>query len=128
MMTCRLRTPCWCSPCAAARPCAWQKVLVRTIPLRLQQQSHQPRRPRQTQSHQSTTTTTTTKPPTTTDIPRPRPLRQRHQALRLQRRQIRRPPVRRQAFAELTAASAALRGVCPRCFLAASALAYTTLG
>ncbi|PWV01210.1 putative mucin TcMUCII [Trypanosoma cruzi] len=40
----------------------------------------------------------------------------RHQALRLQRRQIRRPPVRRQVFAELTAASAALRGRVPRCF------------
>ncbi|PBJ78073.1 mucin TcMUCII [Trypanosoma cruzi cruzi] len=61
----------------------------------------------------TTTTTTTTKPPTTTT---PRPLRQRHQALRLQRRQIRRPPVRRQVFAELTAASAALRGRVPRCF------------
>ncbi|KAF5219830.1 hypothetical protein ECC02_007155 [Trypanosoma cruzi] len=45
--------------------------------------------------------------------PRP-PLRQRHQVLRLKRRQLRRPPVHRQVFAKSTAASAALRGCVPR--------------
>ncbi|KAF5214682.1 hypothetical protein ECC02_012702 [Trypanosoma cruzi] len=56
------------------------------------QQRHQPRRPRP-------------------------PLRQRHQVLQLQRRQIRRPPAHRQVFAKSTAASAALRGCVPRCCL-----------
>ncbi|ESS62901.1 putative mucin TcMUCII [Trypanosoma cruzi Dm28c] len=49
-------------------------------------------------------------------VPPPRPLRQRHQALlRLQRRQPRRPPAHLQVFAKSTAASAALRGCVPRC-------------
>ncbi|KAF5214431.1 putative mucin TcMUCII [Trypanosoma cruzi] len=43
------------------------------------------------------------------------PLRQRHQALRRQRRQLRRrPPAHRHVFAKSTAASAALRGCVPR--------------
>ncbi|ESS61916.1 mucin TcMUC [Trypanosoma cruzi Dm28c] len=45
----------------------------------------------------------------------PRLLRLRHQVLRLQRRQVRRPPAHRHVFAESTAASAALRGCVPRC-------------
>ncbi|ESS61299.1 hypothetical protein TCDM_11115 [Trypanosoma cruzi Dm28c] len=59
---------------------------------------HQPRRP--PQRHQ---------------VPPPRPLRQWHQALQLQRRQPRRPPAHRHVFAKSTAASAALRGCVPRC-------------
>ncbi|KAF5213645.1 hypothetical protein ECC02_013820 [Trypanosoma cruzi] len=44
----------------------------------------------------------------------PLPLRQRHQVLRLQRRQLRLPPAHRHVFAKSTAASAALRGCVPR--------------
>ncbi|KAF5213736.1 hypothetical protein ECC02_013725 [Trypanosoma cruzi] len=44
----------------------------------------------------------------------PPPLRQRHQVLRLQRRQLCRPPAHRHVFAKSTAASAALRGCVPR--------------
>ncbi|KAF5219389.1 putative mucin TcMUCII [Trypanosoma cruzi] len=55
------------------------------------QQRHQPRRPRR--------------------LPPP----QRHQVLRLQRRQPRRPPAHRHVCAKWTAASAALRGCVPRC-------------
>ncbi|ESS64441.1 mucin TcMUCII [Trypanosoma cruzi Dm28c] len=47
---------------------------------------------------------------------RPR-LRQRHQVLRAQRRQPRRPPAHRHVCAKSTAASAALRGCVPRCCL-----------
>ncbi|ESS60601.1 putative mucin TcMUCII [Trypanosoma cruzi Dm28c] len=42
---------------------------------------------------------------------------QQHQALRLQRRQPRRPPAHRHVFVKSTAASAALRGCVPRCCL-----------
>ncbi|PBJ68069.1 mucin TcMUCII [Trypanosoma cruzi cruzi] len=45
---------------------------------------------------------------------RPPPLQHRHQALRLQRRQLCRPPTHRHVFAKSTAASAALRGCVPR--------------
>ncbi|ESS55031.1 hypothetical protein TCDM_13524 [Trypanosoma cruzi Dm28c] len=44
-----------------------------------------------------------------------RPRLHRHQVLRLQRRQPRRPPAHRHVFAKSTAASAALRGCVPRC-------------
>ncbi|PBJ76782.1 mucin TcMUCII [Trypanosoma cruzi cruzi] len=65
----------------------------------------------------TTTTTTTTKPPTTTTTTTQAPsttLQHRHQALRLQRRQLCRPPTHRHVFAKSTAASAALRGCVPR--------------
>ncbi|ESS62824.1 hypothetical protein TCDM_09482 [Trypanosoma cruzi Dm28c] len=66
---------------------------------KMRNQMHQPRRP--PQRHQ---------------VPPPRPLRQRHQALlRPQGRQPRRPPTHRHVFAKSTAASAALRGCVPRC-------------
>ncbi|PWU84586.1 putative mucin TcMUCII [Trypanosoma cruzi] len=81
-------------------------------------------------SSQTTTTTTTTKPPTTTTTTttkplqlrrpqqrhqlRPPPLQHRHQALRLQRHQLCRPPTHRHVFAKSTAASAALRGCLSR--------------
>ncbi|KAF8278716.1 putative mucin TcMUCI [Trypanosoma cruzi] len=60
--------------------------------------------------------------------PRPPPLQHRHQVLRLQRRQLQRPPAHRHVFAKSTAASAALRGCVPRWLLAASALAYAAVG
>ncbi|ESS62199.1 hypothetical protein TCDM_10170 [Trypanosoma cruzi Dm28c] len=69
-------------------------------PRRRPQQNHQlrPRRPQQ--NHQI----------------RP-PLLHSHQALRLQRRQLCRPPMHRHVFVKSTAASAALRGCVPRCCL-----------
>ncbi|ESS60440.1 hypothetical protein TCDM_12035 [Trypanosoma cruzi Dm28c] len=67
-------------------------------PRRPPQQRHQPRPPPPQHRHQ-----------------RPRlPLHQRHQALRLQRRRLCRPPTHRHVFAKSTAASAALRGCVPR--------------
>ncbi|KAF8303809.1 putative mucin TcMUCII, partial [Trypanosoma cruzi] len=65
----------------------------------------------------TTTTSTTTTTTTTTQAPRqPRlPLRHRHQVLRLQKHQLRRPPAHRHVFAKSMAASAALRGCVPRC-------------
>ncbi|ESS54916.1 hypothetical protein TCDM_13657 [Trypanosoma cruzi Dm28c] len=47
--------------------------------------------------------------------PRRRQLRQRHQVLRVQRRQLQRPPAHRHFFAKSTAVSAALRGCVPHC-------------
>ncbi|KAF8277614.1 putative mucin TcMUCII, partial [Trypanosoma cruzi] len=58
-----------------------------------------------------TTTTTTTQAPSTTTTT----TTTEAQVLRLQRRQVRRPPAHRHVFVKSTAASAALRGCVPRC-------------
>ncbi|KAF8280840.1 putative mucin TcMUCI, partial [Trypanosoma cruzi] len=139
MMTCRLLyAPAGARPVLLPVRVRGRKVLVRTIPLRLQQQSHQPRRPRQQQSHQPPRPrqqqshqppgprqqqshqpprpTTTTKPPTTTTTTTTTTAPEAPSITTTEAPNTDDHPVRRQAFAELTAASAALRGCVPRCF------------
>ncbi|KAF8298268.1 mucin, putative, partial [Trypanosoma cruzi] len=112
MMTCRLLCAllvlalCCCSSVCVSEEAATTPQTTTTTTTtkhllrpRQPRQNHQPRPPPLQHRHQ----------------PRPPPLQHRHQVLRLQRRQLQRPPAHRHVFAKSTAASAALRGCVPRC-------------
>ncbi|PBJ68298.1 mucin TcMUCII [Trypanosoma cruzi cruzi] len=121
MMTCRLLCACWCLPCAAARPCVQRKLpLLPRRPRRRPQQNHllRPRQPRQnhqprpppyntgTKHYDSTQapSTTTTEAPAVSTTRAPSRLR------------------------EIDGSLSSSAWVCSPLVLAASALAYATVG